>query len=154
EAATAHAIADAAITVTEADVEAEMAHVRERFADDPRVRGTGVTFDQFLRQTRGTSEEEMKKDPAFRNSIALNRLLEKNIADADVRRRWEGNRDAYGERALVRQVYVAADREGDKFHVRSFKDAFDLALRARVAVLEASGGLRPDDGGEQKKPLR
>ncbi len=150
DAARRHAIAEAGIVVTDADVAAEMARVRARFADDPRVRGTGLTFDQFLRQTRGTTEEEFAKDPTFRDSIAMDRLLSRGITDADVRKRWEENRDAYGERALVRQIYVPAGDEGDKFHMRSFKEAFELALRAKAAVLEAAGRT---GGAGAGKPL-
>lgn len=141
EAAAEHALAKAGIEVTDADVDADIAKLRARFSQDPRVRNTGVTFDEFLRQSRGTSEAELRGDRSFRVRIGLERLLSRSVSDEDVRRQWETNRDAYGERALVRQVYVAGQDENGKFQMRTFKDAFELALRAKAAILEKSGAL-------------
>jgi parvulin-like peptidyl-prolyl cis-trans isomerase-like protein len=141
EAAADHALAAAKVEVTDADVAAEIATMRASFAKDPRVKGTGLTFDEWLRQTRGSSEAELAKDRGFRSWVGLDRMLLAKISDEDVRRHWEANRDAYGERALVRQIYVAADDGGGKFRIRSFADAQELALRAKAAVLAASGRL-------------
>lgn len=148
EAATEHALSEAKIVVTDEDVDADIARIRDRFAQDPRVRGTGLTFDEFLRQTRGTSEADLRKDRSFRTRLGLERLLSRRISDADIRRRWEENRDLYGERALVRQVYVAAGEKGGKFAMRSFEEAFERALRAKAATLEGTG-----IAGAPKRPL-
>jgi hypothetical protein len=152
EAAADHALAEAKIAVTDADVETEIGKMRESFESDARVKGTGLTFDEFLRQSRGITLSELKADRAFRSWIGLDRLLLAGITDADVRKLWEDNRDAYGERALVRQIRVAASSEGEKFHVRTFDEAKELALRAKVAVMEASGSL-PGSTKEGKKSL-
>lgn len=152
EAAAACAITAAKIEVTDADVETEMARRRARFADDPRVKGTGLTFDQFLRQSFGTSEAELRTDPVFRTRIGLERLLQKRISDADVKKTWEDNRDAYGERALVRQIYIPAGDAGGKFKMHTFAEAFELALRAKAAVLEGTG--LPGTPTEGRRPLR
>jgi hypothetical protein len=152
EAATEHALEQAKIVVSDADVDADLARLRDRFAKDPRVKGTGATFDDFLRQSRGTSEAELRTDRRYRASIGLERLLAKNVPDEAVKKHWDDNRDAYGERALVRQIYLAGQEDGGKFHMRTFKEAFEMSLRAKAAVLEASGGLgtAPAAG---KKPL-
>jgi parvulin-like peptidyl-prolyl isomerase len=152
EAATEHALAEAKIVVTDADVDADLATLRQRFAKDPRVKNAGATFDDFLKQMHGTSEAELRTDRRYRASIGLERLLAKNVPDEAIRKYWEENRDAYGERSLVREIYVAAQEEGGKFKMRSFKDAFEVALRAKAAVLESSGGLgtTPQAG---RKPL-
>jgi parvulin-like peptidyl-prolyl isomerase len=152
EAATEHALAEAKIEVTDADVDADIAKLRTRFSQDPRVKNTGLTFDEFLRQSRGTSEAELRTDKGFRSRIGLERLLARNITDERIRKQWEDNRDAYGERALVRQVYVAGQDDGGKFHMRSFKEAFELALRAKVAVLEGAGMTGTE--GQGKRTLR
>lgn len=141
QAATEHALADAKIVVTDAEVDADIAKLRERFAKDPRVRNTGLTFDEFLKQNQGTSEAELRVDPRYRASIGLERYLGRNITEADIKKQWDDNRDAYGERALVRQIYVAGQDEGGQFKMRTFQEAKELVLRAKVAVLEASGGL-------------
>lgn len=141
EAATDHALLEAKIAVSDADVDADIARLRERFAKDPRVKDTGLTFDDFLKQNRGTSEAELRTDHRYRASIGLERLLARNVPDAAITKHWEENRDAYGERALVRQIYVAGQEDGGQFHMRTFKEAFEMALRAKAAVLESSGGL-------------
>jgi len=152
EAAADHALSVAKIEVTDADVDAEVARIRVRFSQDPRVKNTGLTFDEFLRQTRGTSEAELRADRAFRTRVGLERLLARRITDADIRKLWEENREAFGERALVRQIYVPAGDSGGKFKMRTFEEAFELALRAKAAVLEGTG--LPGTPAEGRRPLR
>jgi hypothetical protein len=152
EAAAEHAVSVAKIEVADADVDAEIGRIRDRFAQDPRVKNTGLTFDEFLRQTRGTSEAELRADRAFRTRVGLERLLARRINDADVRKLWEDNREAFGERALVRQIYVPAGDAGGKFKMHTFEEAFTLALRAKAAVLEGTG--LPGRPAEGTRPLR
>jgi hypothetical protein len=152
EAAADHALGEAKVVVSDADVESEIAKMRTAFESDARVKGTGLTFDEFLRQSRGITLNELRADRAFRSWIGLDRMLSANITEADLRKHWEENRDAYGERALVRQIRVAAGAEGEKFHMRSFDEAKELALRAKAAVLESSGAL-PGASKEGKKSL-
>jgi parvulin-like peptidyl-prolyl isomerase len=152
EAAADHAVTEAKIEVTDADVEAEIAKMRKAFENDARVKGTGLAFEEFLRQSRGITTNELRTDRAMRSWIGLDRLLSKSISEEDVRKHWEDNRDAYGERALVRQIRIAAHAEGDKFRVRSFDEAKELALRAKAAVLESSGAL-PGTPKEGRKTL-
>lgn len=156
--ATRHRVATAGVVVTDADVDEQIARLRTRFESNPRVRGTGVTFDQFLRQTFGIGEAELRRDETFRSRVALERMLHGEISDEEIRAHWERNRDAYGDRALVRQVYVAAAEKGGKLDadVRSFADAHELVLRAKVAVLDRAGLLAPSAPGEdapKKAPL-
>ena len=143
--------------MTDADVEEQVARLRARFESNPQVQGTGVTFDQFLRQRLGIGEAELREDPSFRTRVALERMLSRDLPETEVRSHWEKNRDAYGDRALVRQVYVAAADRGGKGEridgsVRSFADAHEIALRAKVAVLERSGQI-PSAEGTKKTPL-
>lgn len=152
DAATRHAVRRAGVTVTDADVDAQVAKLRTRFESNPRVEGTGVTFDQFLKQTFGIGEADLRKDPTFRSRVGLERLLLRDITDAAVRTSWEENRDAYGDRTLVRQVYVPAGEQGGKFQVRSFAEAQELALRAKVEVLQRAG-LLEGAGPSKKLPL-
>jgi hypothetical protein len=147
-AAAEHALAEAKIVVTDEEVEADIAGRRAVFAKDPRVAGTGLTYDEFLKQTEGTSEAEQRADPRYRTNVGLLRLLSRGISEGDVKKSWEENRDAYGERALVRQIYVAAQDKGGQFQGRSFEEGKELALRAKVAVLEASGQLPGRSGAK------
>lgn len=142
--ATRSAVQKAGVAVTDADVDAQLARLRERFEKNPRVQGTGVTFDSFLRQTFGIGESELRTDPAFRSRVGLERMLGARITDDAVRKHWDENRAAYGERALVRQVFVAATEEGAKLgaNLPSFREANDLALRAKVEILDKAGLLR------------
>ena len=152
EAAAEHALLAAKIEVTDADVDAELARIRAKFAQEPQVKNTGLSFDEFLRQTRGTSEAELKADRAFRSRIGLERFLQRRVSDADVRKTWEENRDAFGERALVRQIYIPAGDAGGKFKMHTFEEAFELVLRAKAAVIEGTG--LPGTPAEGRKPLR
>jgi hypothetical protein len=148
DAAAEHALAQAKIEITDADVVADLAAQRERFAKDPRVAGTGLTFDEYLRQSEGTSEAELRTDPRYRRSVGLLRLLSRRVADDDVKKAWEAERDRWGEQALVREIYVAAQASGGKFEGRGFEEAKELALRAKVAVLEASGQIQSPRAGK------
>ncbi len=141
EAAAEHALDAAEITVTDEEVDADIAKLQRRFSQDPRVKGSGLSFDDFLRQSRGTSEAELRADKGFRMRIGLERLLARSVTDADIKKQWETNRDAYGERALLRQVYVAGQDGAGQFQMRSFKEAFELTLRAKAAILEKTGAL-------------
>lgn len=147
DAATRHAVSRSGVSVTQADVDAQIARLREKFEKNPRVQGTGVSFDSFLRQTFGIGEEELRHDPTFRSKVGLEHMLGREIDDARVRRHWDENRAAYGERALVRQVFVAAAEEGSKYAEKlpSFREASDLALRAKVQILEKAGLLKGGD---------
>lgn len=142
--ATRHAVERAGVTVTDADLDEQIARLRKRFENNPRVKDTGVTFDQFLRQTFGIGEADLRKDPTFRSRVGLERMLGRDLDDAKVRKNWDENRSAYGERALLRQVFVAAGEDGGKFSSRmpTFREASDLALRAKVAILERAGLLK------------
>jgi len=152
EAAADHELVEKKVVVTDADVEVEIGKMRDSFENDARVKGTGLTFEEFLRQSRGITLSELKADKAFRSWIGLDRMLMAGITDADVKKLWEDNRDAYGERALVRQIRVAAGTENEKFRLPTFEAAKDIALRAKVAVMEASGTL-PGSTKEGKKSL-
>ncbi|MCG3135151.1 MAG: Chaperone SurA [Planctomycetes bacterium] len=154
DAATRHAVQRAGVSVTDADVDAQIARLRARFESNPRVAGSGVTFDAFLRQTFGIGEADLRKDPTFRARVGLERMVSKGIDDAAIRKHWDENRASYGERALVRQVYVAASDEAHfqgKGRLPSFREAQDLALRAKVEILEKAGLLAGD--GKAKTPL-
>jgi hypothetical protein len=152
DAATRHAVKRAGIEVTDEDVDAQVTKLRERFEQNPRVKDSGVTFDQFLKQTFGIGEAELRKDATFRARVGLERMLSRDLTDAQVRKHWEENRAAYGDRALVRQVFVQAGEQGAKLEsaLPSFREASDLALRAKVAILEKTGALA---GGAAKTPL-
>ena len=143
-AASQHDAAEAGFALAEADLDDAMSGLRKRFAEEPDVRGSGVTFDQFLRETRGYGEADLRDDPVFRARIALRRMLEETIAEADVRAHWKKHESAYGERALVRQMFFQAGESGGEFEMPSFKQAFDDALGARIEVFEATGLHLPE----------
>jgi hypothetical protein len=152
EAAAAHALAEAKVVVTDAEVDAEIATMRDRFAKDPRVVGTGLTFDEYLKQQQATSEAELRTDARFRTRVGLQHMLSAKISDAAVRKHWEDNRDAFGERALVRRIHVPAADDGGQFHMPTFAEAKETALRAKVAVLESAGRI-PGREHAGAKPL-
>lgn len=144
-AASQHDAEQAGVVLSEADLDEAMADLRRRFADEPEVRGSGVTFDQFLRESRGYGEAELRDDPVFRARIALRRMLEVTVTDEDVRAHWEKHRAAYGERALVRQAYFKAGESDGEFALPTFKRAWEDALGARVEVFEAAGLHLPEE---------
>lgn len=137
--AASRALEKAGIEVTPDDVDAQVDRLRERVEESPRFRQSGVKLEQWLEQTRGKSLEEYRTDEDFLSGVALRKLLSRDLSDGDVRRHWERNPDAYGDRALVRQVFVPAGKESGEFDVRTFKVAYDLALRAKIQVLELTG---------------
>ncbi len=151
-AASRHDAAQAGIVLSEADLDEAMADLRRRFTDEPQVRGTGVTFDQFLRETRGYGEADLRADPVFRARLALRRMLEGEVSDGDVREHWEKNRAAYGERALVRQVFFAAGEDGGEFDLPTRREARENALGAKVEVI-AGAGLHLPESERPKTPL-
>lgn len=149
DAATRHAVRESGVAITEDDVAAQVARLRKRFEENPRIQGTGITFDQFLKQTFGMGEADLPKDPTFRSRVGLERLLGRDVTDESVRTYWEANRASYGDRALVRFVFVPAADDKDKGQAKlpTFREASDLALRAKVEILTRAGLLK---GGEQK----
>ena len=151
--ATRHEVEQAGITVSEDEVAAQVKRLRERFESNPRVKGTVVTFDQFLRQQFGMGEAELQQDATFRARVGLEHMLLRDISDADVKKYWDDNREAYGDRVLVRQVYVAAADKGSELGsgMPTFREAGDLALRAKVEILERTGML--PGVGAPKTPL-
>ncbi len=154
-AATEHRLAEAGVVVTDADIEESLKGMRERFAKDPQVKGTGVTFDQFLQKTKGIGEADLQRDPVFRARIGLRRMLSAQVGDADVRTHWEANRERYGERVALRHIFIPAAvvKPGDEgFGIRTFRDAWNDAMNAKVDVLAAAGFRGKDETGA-KVPL-
>jgi len=149
EAAAAHDLREAGIVTSDADVNAEIARQEARFAARPEVRGTGMTYDQFLQQMRGHGVEALRADPGFRAALGLRRLLLANITVDALRTHWNKNRLAYGERAMIRTVYIPAGRSDANLQLPSWKDAYDLALRAKVRILNGAGvGMTPGAGAK------
>lgn len=142
--ASRHDAEAAGVVLTDADLDEALRGMRERFAAEPQVQGTGVTFDQFLRETRGYGEADLRADEVFRSRIALRRLLEDSIGDEDVRAHWEKNRTAYGERALVRQIFFPYGESGGEFALPSSSQAWEEALGARAEIFEAAGLHLPE----------
>ena len=142
--ASEHAAAEAGIRISDDDVEAALADMRRRFAEDPQVKGSGLGFDQFLRETRGIGEDDLRRDTVFRARIALQVLMERDVGDAEVAAFYARNEDAYGERALVRQVFVQSGHEGDEFATRTRESAWQVATAAKIAVIEAAGLHLPE----------
>lgn len=141
--ATRHAVQRAGVTVTDEEVGAQVARLRERFEKNPRARGTGLTFDAFLEQTFGVGEAGLRADPTFRSRVGLERMLSARISDDDVRSHWEANRLAWGERAMVRQaIFPASDERVRGSRAPSFREATDLALRAKTDILERAAANR------------
>ena len=142
--ASEHDARESGVTITDELIEEAMRALRLRFADDPQVRGSGVTFDQYLRQSRGYGEDNLRSDRVFRARIALRRMKRDEITDDDVRQYWQDHLAAYGERVLVRQILVPASDGGAKFQQMSFHDASQVALGAKAEVLEAAGLHLPE----------
>lgn len=137
------------IEVTEAQVDEEIERLRERFRDDPRVAGTDVKFDDFLKKTRGFGVAELRTDPTFRARIGVKQLLARDLDEDDLRSHWERNRDSYGERALVRFAYFPAGSSGHFAEkMPSFQEAYERALKARVAVYDLAGKYDPEKAGK------
>lgn len=137
------------IVVTDEQIDREIERLRERFAEDPRVAGTELDFDEFLRKTRGFGLDELRVDPTFRARIGVKQLLSRDIDEKDLRSHWEKNRDSYGERALVRFVYFPAGTGKGAFADRmpTFQEAHERALRARIAIYDLAGKYDPDKKG-------
>jgi hypothetical protein len=142
--ASQHDAEQAGVVLTEADLDEAMRGLRERFAAEPQVKGSGVTFDQFLKETRGYGESELRGDPVFRARIALRRMLEESVDDQAVREHWETHRAAYGELALVRQIFFQYGDSTGEFALPSREEAWEDALGARVEIFEAAGLHLPE----------
>lgn len=156
EAAVQKHLADAGVELTDADVGAEIARLRARFAEDPRVVGSGVTFDQFLRQSTGAGESELARDPSFRARLGLRLLMLDKVTPERIKEHWELNREAYGEQVLLRSVFMPAQSGTPQIgqdKLKPFDDVRDLMLQTKVAVLKAAGmaGALPD--GTTPMPL-
>jgi hypothetical protein len=147
-----HDTAAAGVVVSDEVMGEALRELRKQFASDPQISGSGVTFDQFLRQSRGYGEDDLRQDRVFRARIALRQMIRDEISDADVRTFWEEHRDAYGERVLVRQLLVAASASGAKFQQRDFGQAFQEALGLKVEIL-VEGGLNLPESERPKTPV-
>ena len=64
-AAAEHRLAQEGLTATQEQVEAEIGRKRKRFLDDPQVKDAGITFEDFLIETRGLTIDDLRRDPAF-----------------------------------------------------------------------------------------
>lgn len=157
DAATRHAVEKSGVVVTDADVNAQVTRLRERFDKNPNVQAAGVSFEAFLRQTFGFGEAELRKDATFRARVGLERMVGKDITDEQIRKSWEDNRKAYGERALLRQVFIPAGENTSQFQGKgrmlTFREANEIALRAKIAILEKAGQLPGASAEAKKVPL-
>ncbi len=137
-------------TVTPREVDAAIDRMRERFLEDPQVQDLGIKFEQFLVRSKGLTVEDLRNDPTFSSRIGMRRLLNRTVTDPEVRAHWEASRELYGERAMVRQVFVAAQDAGSgEFKLPTFKQAWKQALGAYVDVRTSAGLDSP--GGERSR---
>ncbi len=90
------------ITVSDADVDAEIARTKQGFPD-------ARTFTAALKE-RGMTEADLRRDT--RKTMAADRLLasvtskDSNVSDADVKRFYEDNRAAFNHPAQVRLSHI------------------------------------------------
>ena len=97
------------IKVLEADIDASVEDLKEEFKADPRFRGTNFTFTQYVEAARHLTIEELRKDPLFLAQVGLAKTARAEVTGEDIRKRWEENRDLYGQRRTFIHLLIKAD---------------------------------------------
>jgi hypothetical protein len=139
---------EAGVALSAADVEAEIARQRQEFLRQPGIEGTGVSFEDWLRDRLGLTLEELRRDGGFRANLLARRIAGAGIAPEAVRREWEGNPGRYGESARVRRIVVHGEERAGVFgsSARPMAEARAIADRA----LEEVRSGRPFDAVARK----
>lgn len=114
------------------EIDREIARLRREFGRQPGIEGTGVAFEEWLRDVKGLTLEEYRADPGFRASLLARKMASTGIDDAKVRREWEDNPGRYGETARVRRLVVHGEERATVFgsSARPMAEARKIADRA------------------------
>lgn len=100
----------AGMAISEEDAEREIEIQEKFFNEDPRWHG--LTFDKYL-SVQGQTRESLKNSEAFLSSLAVQRLIESELSEEEIREYFEKEKERLGE-ALVHARHIliqAADPE-------------------------------------------
>jgi len=124
-----HQLKEIGIKVLEADIDNSVQDLKEEFKADPRFRGTNFTFVQYVEAARHMTLEELRKDPLFLAQVGLAKTVRAELTGEDIRKRWEENRDLYGQRRIFIHLLIKADdRPSTRFGgaSRSYRKAREI----------------------------
>ncbi|MHC4822132.1 MAG: peptidylprolyl isomerase [Planctomycetota bacterium] len=120
------------VVLQEEDLNAEIQRLRDEFADQPRVQGSGITFEAWLREVRGMSVEDLRDDSRFRTAILGRKVVVSLLTEKDLEMEWERNGHRYSARARIRKILVKGEEKAGRFGVaaRPMLEAKRIADRA------------------------
>lgn len=102
-------------TLGEKEVEAEIERLRGEFLRQPGIEGTGVTFEDWLRDRQGLTLDEFRRDATFRALLLARKLAGAKVDAARVRAEWEAHPERYGETARIRRIVVKGEDKASVF---------------------------------------
>ena len=122
----------AGASLSAAEVDAEIARLQREFGRQPGIEGTGVAFEEWLRDVKGLSLEEYRRDPSFRAALLARKVAAADVPEGKVRKEWEENPGLYGETARVRRLVVRGEERATAFgsSARPMAEARAIADRA------------------------
>jgi hypothetical protein len=122
--------------LTVEEVEGEVVRLRREFLRQPGIEGTEVTFEDWLRDAKGLSLEELRKDPQFRSGLLARRMAAAAVLPEAVRAEWERNAERYGETARLRRLVVHGEDRASVFgaSARPMAEARKIVDRALEEV--------------------
>ena len=128
--------ASAGTGLSEEEVDAEIARLRREFGRQPGIEGSGVAFESWLRDLKGMTLDEYRKDPSFRAGLLARKLAAADVGAEAVKKEWEGNPGRYGETARVRRLVVHGEDRATVFgsSARPMAEARAIADRALAEI--------------------
>jgi PPIC-type PPIASE domain len=91
------------------DIDRAVEDLKAEFKEDPRFRQTTFTFEQYVEAARHMTVAELRKDALFLAQVGLAKIVRAGLTVADIRKKWEENRDLYGERRVFIHLLIRAD---------------------------------------------
>jgi hypothetical protein len=124
----------AGLEIADADVDAAVAELEQKFKQDPRFRSTDITFEKYVETVRHITVDQLKKDPTFLAQVGMSKIIRGRFSKDDVKAYWEKHADRYGEARTFVHLLIRGQDKASPFGrvARSMADA-----KAKIdAVLE------------------
>ena len=131
------------VTLSEEEVAAGVYRRRLAFLREPGIEGTGVTFENWLRENTGMGVEELRKDPSFRSNLLARKVVAAAIPAEKVLKEWTDNPERYGETARIRRILVRGEERTSVFGSSS-RPMGEARAMADRALEEIRGGKEFD----------
>lgn len=133
------ALKSRAITLTEADLEANVARKKAAFAANPQF--AAIDFAEFIRQQTGADMDGYRHSLPFVIDAAIWRLGQNAFNETDVKKAYETDIDQFGPLRTVRHILIAASDSGRKGPDGKPLPSIDKASAQLVAIRkELEGG--------------